>query len=250
MNSKVAILIPCLNEEKAIARVIRAIPNEILLQMNYEAEVLVIDNNSNDNTARIAHECGASVIIEKRRGKGYALKRGFASLPKDTEYVIVIDGDDTYKPSEIPRLLEPLRSNFCDVISGSRLSGKQIRDSLSFSHRVVNWGLSFIVRQFYQANITDVLTGFFALKRNVVDDILPYLRSNDFTIEMELTSKLSKLGYTIFSMPITYDRRIGKSKIHEYKDGSKIVMMLLAGIMWRPPRITKLKMQYEDSGSI
>ncbi len=244
---KVAILIPCLNEEKAIARVIRAVPNEVLLQMNYDPQVIVIDNNSNDNTARIAAECGASVIVEKRRGKGYALKRGFASLPKDTEYVIVIDGDDTYKPAEIPRLLEPLRSNFCDVISGSRLSGKQIRDSLSFSHRLVNWGLSFIVRQFYHANVTDVLTGFFALKKNVVSDILPYLSANDFTIEMELTSKLSKLGFTIFSVPITYDRRIGHSKIHEYKDGSKILLKLVHGIMWKPPRTLQLKVQYENS---
>lgn len=147
---------------------------------------------------------------------------------------MIIDGDDTYKPREILRLIEPIESGFCDAVAGSRIGGKTVRGSLSTSHRFVNWAFAFFVRQFYQANITDALTGFIAIRGDVVRQLIPNLTSENFTIEMEMITKMKKLGFSIYSVPITYDRRLGKSKLHSYRDGFSILIMFLGNLRWTP----------------
>jgi hypothetical protein len=127
-----------------------------------------------------------------------------------------------------------LESGFCDAIAGSRIGGKTVRGSLGFSHRFVNWIFAFFVRQFYSANITDVLTGFVAIKSNVLKVLIPNLQATDFTIEMEMVTKLRKLGFTIHSVPITYDIRLGKSKLRSYRDGLKILWMFVKNLNWKP----------------
>src|SRR5438105_3485684 len=112
---KVTILIPCHNEEKGIGSVIDSVPKRILRRFGYEAEIIVINNNSTDRTAHIAEKRHVKVLVEKRKGKGNALKTGFNAVSADTSYVVMLDGDNTYKSREIIRLLEPLSSNFCDV---------------------------------------------------------------------------------------------------------------------------------------
>jgi glycosyltransferase involved in cell wall biosynthesis len=109
---KISIVIPCFNEEKGIGKVIDAVPQKALKKLGFKTEVIVIDNNSKDNTSKVAKEHGASVVFEKKQGKGAALITGFRSLSPDTDYVVMLDGDNTYRPSEIPRLIEPLHSNF------------------------------------------------------------------------------------------------------------------------------------------
>src|SRR3989338_3872938 len=136
---KITILIPCYNEEKGIAEVIKDIPKAKIKKAGFRIEVLVIDNNSKDKTAEIARKLGARVIQEKKQGKGNAIRTGFRNISKDTDYVVMLDGDNTYKPHEILRLIEPLESNFCDVVIGSRLEGKMNGHALSFSHRLANW---------------------------------------------------------------------------------------------------------------
>jgi dolichol-phosphate mannosyltransferase len=113
---KITLLIPCYNEEKGIGSVIDGIPRKKLKQDGFKIEVLIIDNNCTDKTSEIAIKKGARVICETNKGKGNAIRTGFRNISKDTDYVVMIDGDDTYKTSEILRLIEPLDSGFCDVI--------------------------------------------------------------------------------------------------------------------------------------
>lgn len=233
---KIAILIPCHNEEKGIGRVIDAIPSGFLKQLGCIAEVIVINNNSTDKTVEVAKNRNAIVIHETKKGKGNALITGFNSLSSDTKFVIMLDGDNTYKPQEIPRLIEPLMNNFCDVIIGSRLSGKMKKNSLRLRNRVANWVYTFIVRHFYRANTTDVLSGFFAWKKEVIDKLTPYLESEGFEIEMEMITKMTKLGFEMYSVPITYDLREGETKIQALKDGLRILTVFVKNLTWSPKK--------------
>ncbi len=233
---KIIILIPCYNEELGISKVIKSIPKKQLKKLGYSTEVLVIDNNSQDKTSEIAKKAGARVIFEPRQGKGNALRTGFRNISSDTDYVVMLDGDNTYKAKEIPRLIEPLESNFCDVIVGSRLEGKMNGKAMSFSHRLANWFFTFITRNFYRANVTDTCTGFFAWKIKVVNKLNGYIKSPGFAIEAEMITKMAKLGYKIYSVPITYDKRAGnsESKLSPIWDGIKITWMLIKNIWWKP----------------
>lgn len=230
----IAILIPCHNEEHGIARVINGLPAAALRDRGYITKVVVIDNNSTDKTAEVATSHGAEVIVERAKGKGNALIAGFKHVQNECDYVVIIDGDNTYKLREVMRLIEPLESGFCDVVAGSRLSGKTKAGSLTFSHRVVNWAFAFFVRQFYQSNVTDVLTGFIAMKADVVRTLIPNLKSTNFTIEMEMITKLNKLDFEMYSVPITYDQRIGTSKVESLADGARILMMFVNNLAWHP----------------
>lgn len=174
------------------------------------------------------------VLFEPKKGKGNAIRAGFSFISRDTHYVVMLDGDDTYKPKEIPRLIEPLDSGFCDVVVGSRLMGKVNDGAFKFTNRVVNWCYAFMVRQFYKANITDVLSGFFAWKREVLDELKGSLNSDGFAIEMEMITKMVKMGHEIYSVPITYDVREGESKISSIRDGLLISKMFLKNIFWKP----------------
>jgi|WetSurMetagenome_2_1015567.scaffolds.fasta_scaffold311428_2 dolichol-phosphate hexosyltransferase len=238
----ITVLIPCYNEERGISAVIRDIPRDVLFNMGYHVEVVVIDNNSTDRTVELARQLGANVIIEPKRGKGNAMKTGFLSINEDTDYVVMLDGDDTYKPTEIPRLIEPLESNFCDVIVGSRLGGKTLQGSLKFPNRIANWAYAFLVRHFYRANVTDVLSGFFSWRREALDHLKLHLNSDGFAIEMEMITKIVKLGYRIYSVPITYDVRKGESKIHAFDDGVRILKMFFQNLNWTPDQSKRKKL--------
>jgi len=242
---KITILIPCHNEEKGITKVLENIPREQLKKNGYEVNVVVIDNNSTDKTVLFARLAGASVIHEERKGKGYAIRRAFESIDNNVDYVVMLDGDDTYKAQEIPRLIEPLESGFCDVIVGSRLGGKTLDGSFKFINRFANWAYAFLVRQFYRANVTDVLSGFFAWKREVLDNLKLHLNSDGFAIEMEMVTKLVKLGYRVYSVPITYDIRQGESKIDAIKDGVRILRMFFQNLHWSPNQFRPKKLTIE-----
>lgn len=231
---KISVIVPCYNEEKGIGKVIDGIPKKRLKELGYEVVIIVIDNNSKDKTSEVARKKGAKVIFEEKQGKGNAIRTAFNKISKDTKYVIMLDGDDTYKGMEIPRLIEPLESGFSDVIIGSRLEGRMNSNAMSFSHRVANWFFTFITRHFYGANVSDTCTGFFAWKVEVVRELKKHIESPGFAIEAEMITKISRLGYSIFSVPITYDPRHGESKLAPILDGLKITRMLFKNIAWRP----------------
>lgn len=231
---KITALIPCYNEEAGVGLVIQSFPIERLRQHGYEVEIVVIDNNSQDETAIIARSLGATVIHEPKKGKGNAVRRGFAHISPDTDYVVMLDGDNTYRPEEILRLVELLSSGFCTVAIGSRLGGRIMSGSMSTFNRAGNWIYSHLVRYLYRVNVTDVLSGYFAWKHETLERLRPHLSSEGFTIEMEMITKMARLGEEIYCVPISYYARRGHTNLRPIHDGAHIVWMFIRNLLWRP----------------
>jgi len=231
---KVAVVIPCYNEAASIAKVIAKFPRAALAEQGLELHVFVVDNNSSDDTAATAKKTGVTVVHESLKGKGNALRAGFKSLPGDIDYVVMLDGDDTYSPEEILRVLEPLRSNFCDVVVGSRLGGRIQTTAMSRTNRLGNRLFTAAVRICYRANVSDVLTGYFAWKKPALDALTPHIKSVGFAVEMEMITKMARLGQRMASVPISYNPRLGHSNLHPFRDGLRILSMLVKNLVWRP----------------
>jgi glycosyltransferase involved in cell wall biosynthesis len=231
---KITVLIPCYNEEEGIASVIDGFPRAQIERQGYTLDVVVIDNNSQDRTGEIARAHGATVLFEPKKGKGNAIRRGFYSIGEDTDYVVMLDGDNTYHPEEVLRLVELLDSGFCNVAIGSRLGGRVVEGSMHATNRIGNWVFSHLVRYFYRVNVTDVLTGYFAWKREAIERLRPHLRSEGFAIEMEMVTKMAKLGEDIYCVPITYAARAGDSHLRPFYDGSRILWMFTKNLFWKP----------------
>jgi glycosyltransferase involved in cell wall biosynthesis len=241
----VTVIIPCYNEGKSIKKVIRDFNKSELTKEIFDFDILVVDNNSKDDTALMAQEAGARIIIETRQGKGFAMRSGFANIAPNAKYVVMLDGDDTYRPEEVLRMLEPLHHKFCDAVVGSRLSGKIHGDGMTKLHLGGNWFFTFIVRNFYPANVTDVLSGYFAWKREVIDNLAPNLKSHGFAVEMEMITKMARLGYDIYSVPISYHHRAGESSLKPFGDGLKILKMFLKNLRWENPEAIEAKVEIE-----
>ncbi len=228
----VSVVIPCYNEEESIARVLRGFHKGMLAKESFYFDLIVIDNNSTDQTAKIAKQAGARVIKEARKGKGHALRTGFENIDPNAEYVIMIDGDDTYRPEEALRMLEPLHNDFCDVVIGSRLSGNIHGEAMNTLNRGGNWMYTHLVRIVYRLNVTDVLSGYFAWKRSVIDKLEPHLHSGGFTIEMEMITKMSRMHLRVYSVPISYHQRGGISNLRPFHDGIRILSTLSKNVRW------------------
>jgi glycosyltransferase involved in cell wall biosynthesis len=231
---KITVLIPCHNEAEAIGSVIEQFPIDDLNKRDYKLDIVVIDNNSSDQTTLRAEKAGARVIHEKRQGKGRAMQAGFYAVDKDSDFVVMMDGDNTYYPQEIMRLIEPLESGFADAIVGSRMAGKMKDKSMSATHHLGNWFFSFFVRTVYEVNVTDVLTGYFAWTHDAAVKLRPYIESPDFSLEMEMITKMAKLNLAIYSVPITYDPRLGDSSLRPIRDGVSILRMFIKQLFWKP----------------
>lgn len=243
---KVAVVIPCYNEAAGIAKVIQKIPYTRLKHHGFDVRVFVIDNNSTDNTTAVARTAGAIVLHESRKGKGNAIRTGFANLPDDIDYVAMLDGDDTYSPSELVRMLEPLHSDFCDAVIGSRLGGKIHGDSMPIFNLFGNWIFTHLVRYVYRANTTDVLTGYFAWKKQAIDRLYPHLISDGFAIEMEMITKMARMKYHITSVPISYTQRSGDSNLRPVEDGIRIFRMFMRNLSWKPKQ-TSYRLSEEEA---
>ncbi|HKU18053.1 MAG TPA: glycosyltransferase family 2 protein [Candidatus Saccharimonadales bacterium] len=231
---KVTVFIPCYNEADAIGNLIRKFPHKKLASLGYELDILVIDNNSTDDTAAIARAAGARVLHEPKKGKGNAVRAAFYALPPDTDYAVMLDGDDTYKPEEIARLLEPIDSGFAKIIIGSRMHGRIHEGSMKKMNHFGNRVYSRLVRTAYNVKVTDVLTGYYAWSRDVIENLRDHLQSQDFTIEMEMMTKMARLGYEIYSVPVSYDSRLGNSSLRPFKDGARIMVTYVRNMRWKP----------------
>ena len=234
---KILVIIPCYNEEASIADVVKGFPKAKLAAAGFALDVLVVDNNSKDLTAPRALGAGAQVLHELRQGKGNAMRTGFNNIPEDVDYVAMLDGDGTYRPEELWRLIEPIDSGFCDVVIGSRLGGRIPQGTMTRFNRAGNWVFSHMVRYGYQVNVTDVLTGYFAWRRSAIVNLRPHLVSKGFAIEMEMITKLARLGHEIYSVPINYHPRTGDSSLRPIHDGSRILWMFLTNLVWKPKEI-------------
>lgn len=220
MTHKIAVLIPCYNEEKTIASVISDFRSQLP-----EASIYVYDNNSKDRTANEASVAGAIVRSEKRQGKGNVIRSMFAQI--DADIYIMVDGDGTYPADRVHDLIKPIIDEEADMVNGSRLH------SLSQSNfKLVNWIgnkiFLFILNYIFKIPLTDLLTGYRAFNKSIVKSI-PIL-SRGFDVETEMTLKAIERGYKIVEVPVDLSTRPegSSSKIRIVKDGLLICNTLFS----------------------
>jgi glycosyltransferase involved in cell wall biosynthesis len=215
---RIAVLIPCHNEEAAIRHVIRdfraSLPN---------ADVYVYDNASTDHTARAATEAGALVRSEPLKGKGHVVRRMFSDVEADI-YVLV-DGDDTYNASSAPLLIRKLIAEHLDMVCGARTTDHEA--AFRRGHRWGNRFLTSVVAAIFGSRFEDMLTGYRILSRRFVKSF-PAL-SSGFEIETELTVHALELRMPVGEMLTVYkDRPKGSaSKLRTYRDGIRILATIM-----------------------
>jgi glycosyltransferase involved in cell wall biosynthesis len=200
---RVSVIIPTHNEAQAIARVLADLPSNLI------TEVIVVDSNSNDGTPEIAARMGARIIHESRRGYGRACLTGLAAanLP---DIVVFLDGDYSDRPSELPILLGPIIQGDADITLGSRLGEQRISAALPWHQAFGNRLAARLIRQFYGLKISD-LGPFRAARADVLRAIALEETTYGWAVEMILKGALH--GFRVVEVPVTYYRRIGKSKI-------------------------------------
>jgi len=218
---EILIMLPTLNEEPTIGRVIDEIPRKALEGAGYRVKLLVVDGNSTDRTRQIAQEKGASLIVERRRGKGLAVSRVLSSLEAD--FIFMLDADYTYPAGYIPDMLELLRSHH--AVIGSRMRGRRERGAMSRLNLVGNYLLSLIATVFYGKRISDVCSGFWGFRGEVVKNL--NLRASAFDLEAEIFSQLTRRGYSIAEVPVDYRRRYSPPKLRSLRDGTRIGWALI-----------------------
>ena len=212
---KIVILIPCLNEEITIGKVIHDFQDAIP-----EAKIIVFDNNSTDRTAVIARESGAEVIPESRPGKGHVIASMFMKV--DADYYVIVDGDDTYSAEHVRKLLEPVMQEQADMAVAVRLAeytATSFRPLHIFGNnlvrRLVNW--------IFKSNLSDIMSGYRAYSRELVQSI-PIL-SSGFEVETEMTIRILDYGFRIKEVPLPYRERPegSVSKLRTFHDGFRVL---------------------------
>lgn len=214
---EVAVLIPCLNEEAAISKVVadfrRALPGAL---------IFVYDNGSTDRTVEVARRAGAIVRREPLPGKGNAVRRMFADVEADV-YVLV-DGDDTYDASRAPELVQRLLEESLDMVNGSRIETSV--EAYRRGHRFGNVMLSRLVAWFFGERMKDMLSGYRVMSRRFVKSF-PALASG-FEIETELTVHALQLRAPVAEVPTAYRERppASASKLRTIPDGIRIMRLI------------------------
>jgi len=224
MKPSVSIILPTLNEEPTIGKVIDEIPLSAIEEAGYQVEVLVVDGESSDRTREIAQGKGARVITEPRRGKGRAIRTVLRQIEAD--FIFMLDADFTYPATYIPQMLDILREG-APVVLGSRLKGECEEGAITRLNVTGNHLLTLIANILYRTKISDLCTGYWGLRQEVAQNLK--LAADGFQLEAELFTQLSKKGYLIAEVPICYRRREGKAKLSSLRDGLKIAWMLLRG---------------------
>jgi len=219
-EKRIAVLIPCFNEELTVAEVVDSF--KALLP---QADIYVYDNNSKDQTVEKAKGAGAIVRYERRQGKGFVVQRMFREIEADV--YIMIDGDSTYPPGEVWKLINPVLNQEADMVVGSRLmseSASEFKKLNRFGNKIFLWTINYI----FKVRLTDILSGYRAFNRNFVKNIP--LFGGGFEIETELTIKSLTRNYQIVEIPINLGVRPegSNSKINIVRDGFLILNMILS----------------------
>lgn len=217
---RVAVLIPCYNEAQSIGRVVadfqKALPGAV---------VYVYDNNSTDDTARIAAEAGAVVRKEPRQGKGNVVRRMFREI--DADAYLMVDGDGTYPAKAALEMIQPVIDDGVDMVVGDRLSTTYFSENKRPLHNSGNKLVRGLINRFWNVKIHDIMTGYRAFSRRFVK-LFPVM-SEGFEIETEMTIHALDKRFVILEKPIEYsDRKEGASKLHTVKDGFKILRIIFS----------------------
>jgi glycosyltransferase involved in cell wall biosynthesis len=206
-NLTVSVVIPCYNEEGGIREVIRRIPPLV-------DEIVVVDNNCTDRTAQVAKEMGARVVAETTPGYGAAYKAGLRAATR--ELVVTMDGDGTYPPEEIPRLVDTLIERKLDFLSAARFP---LSDPLAMhvSNRVGNWVLTTTAAILFLRPIRDSQSGMWVFKREALARMRLTSDGMPFSEEIKLEALLRGLSFGEAHIP--YGARVGEVKLQKWRDG-------------------------------
>src|SRR3569833_1581588 len=215
---RIAVLVPCYNEEAAVAAVVRG-----FRQALPTASVHVFDNNSRDRTIAVAHEAGAEVRSERRQGKGHVVRRMFADIEADV-YVLV-DGDATYDAPSAPRMIERLLGEHLDMVVGLRVDQEQA--AYRMGHRTGNWMLTRFLAEVFGQAFEGSRAGYRVFSRRFVKSF-PVL-SDGFEIETELSVHALELSLPVAELETPYYARPEKkfSKLISWRDGFRILGTIL-----------------------
>ena len=216
MKSKIAVLIPCYNESKTIAKVVKDYKEALP-----EADIYVYDNNSTDNTDEIAKKAGAIVRYESKQGKGNVIRTMFREI--DADCYLMIDGDDTYPSENARQMCNYVLENGVDMVIGDRLSSTYFEENKRPFHNLGNRMVRGLINKIFKSNIRDIMTGYRAFSYNFVKTF-PIL-SKGFEIETEMTIHAIDKNFTLKEIPVQYrDRPEGSvSKLNTYKDGAWVI---------------------------
>ena len=217
---KIAVLVPCYNEAQTIKKVV-----EDFKRVLPQAVIYVYNNNSTDDTAKIAAEAGAIVRNEYKQGKGNVIRRMFREI--DAECYIMTDGDDTYPAEFAPQMADMVLNKNCDMVVGDRLSSTYFQENKrpfhNFGNDIVRKSINFL----FKSKIKDIMTGFRAFSYQFVKTF-PVL-STGFEIETEMTIHAVDKNMAVGNVVIDYrDRQVGsESKLNTFSDGFKVIKTII-----------------------
>tara|TARA_R110002126_G_scaffold190493_2_gene338545 strand:+ start:2344 stop:3033 length:690 start_codon:yes stop_codon:yes gene_type:complete len=222
----IKVIIPAFNEADSITHVINELPKSV-------SEIIVVNNNSSDDTAKNAEIAGATVLTELRKGYGYACLKGLeyvASKSKQPDIIVFIDGDYSDYPEELDKVVAPILEDDIDFVVGARR--KKLREEGSMTPQQVfgNWLATFLMRLFFGAKFTD-LGPFRAIKYNTLKELNMEDKTYGWTVEMQL--KILKKNMTYTEVPVRYKRRIGISKVSGTVKGSIFAGIKILGYIFK-----------------
>ena len=214
--NKIAVLIPCYNEEKTIARVVADFKAQLP-----EADIYVYDNNSTDNTAQEARRAGAIVRQETRRGKGNVVRSMFRQIEADC--YLMVDGDDTYSAVEAPEMCRMVIEDGLDMVIGNRLGTTYLEVNNRPFHNSGNLLVRWLINRLFNSNVQDIMTGYRAMGRSFVKH-MPIL-SRGFELETEITIHALDHNHRVAEIPVAYRNRPegSLSKLHTFGDGFRVL---------------------------
>lgn len=210
---KVSVVIPTMNEEKAIGTVIDAI-HAALKPTGFAYEILIVDTNSKDRTREIAVEKGAIVVDEPRRGYGRAYKTGFERAKG--EFIATLDADCTYPAEDIPKFLDLLEKDNLDFITGDRLSTMK-KGVMSSKHKFGNWMLVKTSNLLFGTKLKDSQSGMWVFRRSILPKL--ELVSDKMALSEEIKIEVKLKGLRMREVPIEYRPRKGEVKLNTWRDG-------------------------------
>jgi glycosyltransferase involved in cell wall biosynthesis len=223
---KIAAIIPALNEEEAIGQVVSSVPRDVV------AQVIVVDNGSTDRTAEVARAAGAMVVPQPERGYGAACHAGLMAAD-GADLLVFLDGDRSDVPQEMQLVLAPIIQGRADLVIGSRLAGRRERGAMPPHALFGNWLASKVLRALYRVRITD-LGSFRAIRRVALLDL--GMQERTFGWPVEMIAKAARRGYRIVEVPVSYRRRIGRSKVAGTVKGSLLAAYYIFATAFRNVR--------------